>query len=154
MSLAQVEEVAIGRLRASPPAQRIDHRVHGSRQEGNAGDDARFEHLRSISVPNLYNMHAGAGDRTRRTLRLQPHRQRPPGRFRRHRKEPPPINCVDCAPQLQAVTGVPTVVEMALVPVVDQMLAQVPIEIPGFHADNRSQCVSHTLERTVQAHAL
>jgi hypothetical protein len=46
------------------------------------------------------------------------------------------INAVDCVTQWQVVATVQTISEAHLLPVIEQMLAQFPFEILGFHADN------------------
>ena len=62
------------------------------------------------------------------------------------------INAVDCqghegAPawpgQWQVVATVQTISEAHLLPVIEQMLAQFPFKLLGFHADNGSEYVNH-----------
>ena len=53
------------------------------------------------------------------------------------------INAVDCVTQWKVVASVQTISEAHLLPVTEQMLAQLPFEILGFHADNGSEYVNH-----------
>ena len=53
------------------------------------------------------------------------------------------INAVDCVTQWEVVATVQTISEAYLLPVIEQMLAQFPFEILGFHADNGSEYVNH-----------
>ena len=66
------------------------------------------------------------------------------------------INAVDCqghegAPawptQWQVVASVQTISEAHLLSVIEEMLAQFPFEILGFHADNGSEYVNHKVAR-------
>ena len=57
------------------------------------------------------------------------------------------INAVDCVTQWQVVASVRTISEVHLLPVIEQMLAQFPFEILGFHADNGSEYVNHQVAR-------
>lgn len=51
------------------------------------------------------------------------------------------INAVDCVAQWEIGASVHTIAESHLVPVIEQMLEQLPFEILGFHADNGSTYV-------------
>jgi transposase InsO family protein len=53
------------------------------------------------------------------------------------------INAVDCVTQWEVVASVQRLSEAYLLPVIEQMLAQFPFEILGFHADNGSEYVNH-----------
>lgn len=53
------------------------------------------------------------------------------------------INAVDCVTQWQVVASVQTISEAHLLPVIEQMLAQFPFKLLGFHADNGSEYVNH-----------
>ncbi len=57
------------------------------------------------------------------------------------------INAVDCVTQWQVVATVQTISEAHLLPVIEQMLAQFPFEILGFHADNGSEYVNHRVAK-------
>jgi transposase InsO family protein len=50
---------------------------------------------------------------------------------------------VDCVTQWQVTASVQTISEAHLLPVIEQMLAQFPFRILGFHADNGSEYVNH-----------
>ncbi|MDZ7651599.1 MAG: transposase family protein [Burkholderiaceae bacterium] len=133
--------------------------------------DARFERLGAISVAHLYNLRASAGYRAQRVMQ-----SKCPGRPQAVtvgvRKAPAPhgragfiridsvhqgdldgtkglyhINAVDCVTQWQVVASVATIAEVHLLPVIEQMLAQFPFEILGFHADNGSEYVNHRVAK-------
>ena len=53
------------------------------------------------------------------------------------------INAVDCVTQWEVVASVQTISEAHLLPVIEQMLAQFPFKLLGFHADNGSEYVNH-----------
>jgi transposase InsO family protein len=135
--------------------------------------DARFERLGAISVAHLYNLRASAGYRAQRVVltKTRPTRAVTIG----VRKAPAPdgragfiridsvhqgdldgtkglyhINAVDCVTQWQVVASVATIAEVHLLPVIEQMLAQFPFEILGFHADNGSEYVNHTVARLLE----
>lgn len=57
------------------------------------------------------------------------------------------INAVDCVTQWEVVASVHTIAEAHLLPVIEQMLAQFPFEILGFHADNGSEYVNHRVAK-------
>ena len=54
---------------------------------------------------------------------------------------------MDCVTQWEVVATVQTISEAHLLPVIEQMLAQFPFEILGFHADNGSEYVNHQVAR-------
>jgi transposase InsO family protein len=132
--------------------------------------DARFERLGAISVAHLYNLRASAGYRAQRVMltKTRPNQAVTIG----VRKAPAPdgragfiridsvhqgdldgtkglyhINAVDCVTQWQVVASVATIAEVHLLPVIEQMLAQFPFEILGFHADNGSEYVNHRVAK-------
>lgn len=136
------------------------------RRQRDVFGDARFERLASISVGHLYNLRASAGYRAQRVVltKTRPTKAATIG----VRKAPAPegrpgfiridsvhqgdqdgtkglyhINAVDCVTQWQVVATVQTISEAYLLPVIEQMLAQFPFEILGFHADNGSEYVNH-----------
>ena len=135
--------------------------------------DARFERLGSISVAHLYNLRASDRYRAQRVVTTQ---TRPTQAVTiGARKAPAPegrpgfiridsvhqgdcdgtkglyhINAVDCVTQWQVVATVQTISEAHLVPVIEQMLAQFPFEILGFHADNGSEYVNHRVARLLE----
>ncbi|WP_144735887.1 integrase catalytic domain-containing protein, partial [Extensimonas perlucida] len=60
------------------------------------------------------------------------------------------INAVDCVTQWQVVASVQTISEVHLLGVIEQMLAQFPFEILGFHSDNGSEYVNHRVAQMLQ----
>ncbi len=60
------------------------------------------------------------------------------------------INAVDCVTQWQVVASVQSISEAHLLSVIEQMLAQFPFEILGFHADNGSEYVNHKVARMLE----
>lgn len=129
--------------------------------------DARFQRLSTISVSHLYNLRKSARyerERVQRSKTTTSGRSSQIGQ----RRPPEPrgqagfiridsvhqgdfdgtkglyhINAVDCVTQWQVVATVQTISEAHLLPVIEQMLAQFPFEILGFHADNGSEYVNH-----------
>jgi len=143
------------------------------RRQRDVFGDARFERLGSISVAHLYNLRASDRYRAQRvvTTKTRPAQAVTIGT----RKAPAPdgrpgfiridsvhqgdqdgtkglyhINAVDCVTQWQVVASVQTIAETHLLPVLEQMLAQFPFEILGFHADNGSEYVNHTVARLLE----
>lgn len=140
------------------------------RRQRDVFGDTRFERLGSISVAHLYNLRASAGYRQQRVVvtktrgnkaaaigvRRAPAPQARPGFIRIdsvHQgdldgvKGLYHINAVDCVTQWQVVASVRTIAENHLLPVIEQMLAQFPFEIRGFHADNGSEYVNHRVAK-------
>ena len=132
-----------------------------------------FERLADLSVAHLYNLRRSAGYRQQRVVqtKTQPTRRVDIG----VRKAPAPegragfiridsvhqgdfdgvkglyhINAVDCVTQWQVVATVQTISEAHLLPVIEQMLAQFPFQILGFHADNGSEYVNHAVARMLE----
>ena len=129
-----------------------------------------FERLGNISIGHLYNLRNSAPYRSQRVLLTK---TRPTKRVDIGvRKAPAPegragfiridsvhqgdldgtkglyhINAVDCVTQWQVVATVQTISEAHMLPVIEQMLAQFPFEILGFHADNGSEYVNHKVAR-------
>ena len=135
------------------------------RRQRDVFGDTRFERLGSISVGHLYNLRNSAPYRAQRVVltKTRPTKAITIG----IRKAPAPegrpgfvridsvhqgdwdgtkglyhINAVDCVTQWQVVASVQTISEVHLLPVIEQMLAQFPFEILGFHADNGSEYVN------------
>jgi len=140
------------------------------RRQRDVFGDARFERLGSISVGHLYNLRSGAGYRAQRVVltktrgdksaaigvRRAPAPEGRPGFIRIdsvHQgdfdgiKGLYHINAVDCVTQWEVVASVQTIGEAYLLPVIEQMLAQFPFEILGFHADNGSEYVNHRVAK-------
>jgi hypothetical protein len=140
------------------------------RRQRDVFGDTRFERLGSISVGHLYNLRASADYRAQRVLqtKTRPTKSVTIG----VRKAPAPdgrpgfiridsvhqgdldgvkglyhINAVDCVTQWQVVATVQTISEAHLLPVIEQMLAQFPFKLLGFHADNGSEYVNHCVAK-------
>lgn len=140
------------------------------RRQRDVFKDASFERLGSISVAHLYNLRNSAPYRAQRVVlsKTRPTKAVAIG----VRKAPAPegrpgfvridsvhqgdldgtkglyhINAVDCVTQWEVVATVQTISEAHLLPVIEQMLAQFPFEILGFHADNGSEYVNHQVAR-------
>ena len=60
------------------------------------------------------------------------------------------INAVDCVTQWQVVASVQAISEAHLLSVIEEMLAQFPFEILGFHADNGSEYVNHRVAKMLE----
>jgi transposase InsO family protein len=140
------------------------------RRQRDVFKDERFERLGSISVAHLYNLRNSAPYRAQRVVltKTRPTKTAVIG----VRKAPAPegrpgfiridsvhqgdwdgikgvyhINAVDCVTQWEVVATVQTISEAHLLPAIEQMLAQFPFEILGFHADNGSEYVNHQVAR-------
>jgi hypothetical protein len=156
--LAQVDR-AMGML--SGPAT-----VCVLRRQRDVFGEARFERLGSISVGYLYNLRASNAYRALRVhvTKTRDHKATTIGARRPPAPDARPgfiridsvhqgnldgikglyhINAVDCVTQWQVVASVQTLSEAHLLPVIQQMLAQFPFAILGFHADNGSEYVNH-----------
>jgi transposase InsO family protein len=143
------------------------------RRQRDVYGDTRFERLGSISVAHLYNLRASDRYRAQRvvTTKTRPTQAVTIGT----RKAPAPdgrpgfiridsvhqgdqdgtkglyhINAVDCVTQWQVVASVQTIAEAHLLPVIEQMLAQFPFEILGFHADNGSEYINHRVAKLLE----
>ncbi|MHB8257935.1 MAG: hypothetical protein ACYDHY_18405 [Acidiferrobacterales bacterium] len=55
------------------------------------------------------------------------------------------INAVDCVTQLEIVASCERISEAHLLPVIENLLASFPFAILGFHADNGSEYINHTV---------
>jgi len=141
------------------------------RRQRDVFGDARFERLGSISVGHLCNLRNSVPYRAQRVVltktrptqavmtigvRRAPAPEGRPGFIRIdsvHQgdwdgtKGLYHINAVDCVTQWEVVATVQTISEAHLLPVIEQMLAQFPFEILGFHADNGSEYVNHQVAR-------
>jgi transposase InsO family protein len=143
------------------------------RRQRDVFGEAQFERLGSLSVGHLYNLRHSDGYRRQRVLvtKTQPTKASTIG----VRKAPAPegrpgfiridsvhqgdldgvkglyhINAVDCVTQWQVVASVQVICEAHLLSVIEQMLAQFPFEILGFHADNGSEYVNHKVARLLE----
>jgi transposase InsO family protein len=143
------------------------------RRQRDVFGDARFERLGELSVGHLYNLRNSAGYRAQRVVltKTRPSRSVAIG----VRKAPAPegrpgfiridsvhqgdwdgikgvyhINAVDCVTQWEVTATVQTISEAHLLPVIEQMLAQFPFAILGFHADNGSEYVNHRVAKMLE----
>ena len=130
-------------------------------------DDARFERLAGISVSHIYNLRHSAAYRKLRVRmhhtqarqvsigeRRQPDPKGRPGYLRvdtvhQGQRDGEPgvyhLNAVDTVTQWQVVGCTETISERHLIPVLEAMLHQFPFRILGFHCDNGSEFVNHTV---------
>jgi transposase InsO family protein len=131
--------------------------------------DQRYEQLSQISVAHIYNLRKSRGYRQRR-VRYQPTRPAPVSIGERRAPNPQGrpgylrvdtvhqgdwdgvkgvyhINAVDEVTQWEIVGAAPQISEAWLIPVLEAMLAQFPFRIRGFHSDNGSEFINHTLAR-------
>jgi transposase InsO family protein len=134
--------------------------------------DRRFQRLAAISVAHLYNLRRSRMYRQRR-ISYQPTKPTPVsiGERRAPKPEGRPgyvrvdtvhqgdldgvkgvyhINAVDEVTQWQVVGAVPQISEAWLMPVLEAMLEQFPFHIRGFHSDNGSEFINHTVARLLQ----
>ncbi|MFN7571020.1 MAG: integrase [Betaproteobacteria bacterium] len=134
--------------------------------------DARFERLATLSVAHLYNLRASfrytaqrlAHTRTRPTpvaigSRRAPAPEGRPGFIRVdsvHQgdldgvKGVYYVNAVDCVTQGQIVACCERISEAYLLPVLEQLLAQFPFALLGFHADNGSEYINARVARLLE----
>ena len=129
--------------------------------------DARYERLAQLSVAQLYRLRKSRTYRQRRVAyqptrptqvaigeRRKPDPQNRPGYLRVdtvHQgdldgvKGLYHINAVDEVTQWQVVGATAQISEAWLMPVLEAMLAQFPFRIRGFHSDNGSEFINHTV---------
>jgi transposase InsO family protein len=151
---------------SGPAVRRIlwrEYSVYGNRD---------YERLAGISVSHLYNLRRSQRyrklrvkvERTRASQvpigeRRKPDPQGEPGFLRvdtvhqGHRDGKPGLyhlNAVDTVTQWQVVGCVETISERHLLPVLEAMLHQFPFRIRGFHCDNGSEFINHTVARLLE----
>jgi hypothetical protein len=146
---------------SGPATQKILQR------EFNQFGDVRYERLAQLSVAQLYRLRKSRVYRQRRVIyrpthatqvgigeRRAPQPQGRPGYLRvdtvHHGdldgvKGVYHINAVDEVTQWQVVGCVPQISEAHLLPVLEALLAQFPFQIRGFHSDNGSEYINHTV---------
>jgi len=129
--------------------------------------DARYERLADISPAHIYNLRRGRGyrehalvfTRTRPTPTAIGERRKPahggrPGYLRVYTvhqgdrdgvKGVYHINLVDEVTQWQVVGAVERISENHLKPLLERLLKQFPFRILGFHSDNGSEFINHTI---------
>ena len=129
--------------------------------------DARYARLAGISVAHLYNLRRRSGYETKRRHWTK---TRGHGVAIATRRAPSPdnragfiridsvhqgdqdgvkgvyhINAVDCVTQFEIVATCERISEAFLLPVIGAMLESFPFRILGFHADNGSEYINHTV---------
>jgi transposase InsO family protein len=131
--------------------------------------DRRYQRLARISVAQLYRLRRTTAYRQRRVV-YQPTRatQVSIGERRAPQPEGRPgylrvdtvhqgdwdgvkgvyhINAVDEVTQWQVVGAAAQISEAALLPVLEAMLEQFPFQLRGFHSDNGSEFINHTVAK-------
>jgi transposase InsO family protein len=129
--------------------------------------DARYERLARLSVAQLYRLRKS---RTYRQRHIAYQRTRPTQVAIGERRRPDPqgrpgylrvdtvhqgdqdgikglyhVNAVDEVTQWQVVGATAQISEAWLIPVLEGMLQQFPFRIRGFHSDNGSEFINHTV---------
>jgi hypothetical protein len=129
--------------------------------------DGRFERLAKISASHIYNLRKSVAYRKVRVSvqhtrarqvaigeRRRPEPKGRPGYLRvdtvhqgQHDGQPGVyhVNSVDTVTQWQVVGCTETISEQHLIPVLEAMLHQYPFRIVGFHCDNGSEYLNHTV---------
>jgi len=131
--------------------------------------DTRYQRLAGLSVSHLYNLRAQAGYQAKRVHWTKTKAQAIPIAQRR---APAPegragfiridsvhqgdqdgfkgvyhINAVDCLTQFELVASCERISEAYLLPVLESLLHDFPFTILGFHADNGSEYINHTVAK-------
>ena len=131
--------------------------------------DPQYQRLGRLSVAQLYRLRQS---RTYRKVRMAYQPTRPTRVAIGERRRPQPhgrpgylrvdtvhqgdldgtkgvyhINAVDEVTQWQVVGAVSQISEAHLLPILEAMLAQFPVRILGFHSDNGSEFINHTVAK-------
>jgi len=148
---------------SGPATKRILEREHHDYGQ------AVFERLAGISVAQIYRFRQTAEYRKQNSS-YQPTRPSPVSIGERRRPNPNGrpgylrvdtvhqgdqdgrkglyhINAVDEVTQWQVVGAAPQISEAFLIPVLEAMLEQFPFRLHGFHSDNGSEFINHTVAR-------
>jgi hypothetical protein len=129
--------------------------------------DERYQRLATISAPHIYNLRKSRVYRERKIIfqktrpvkvtigeRRRPDPQGRPGYLRidtvhqgdlEGTKGVYHVNAVDEVTQWQVVGATAYISEAWLIPVLEAMLRQFPFRILGFHSDNGSEFINHTV---------
>lgn len=135
-------------------------------------DDARYGRLATISVAHLYNLRRARGYEIRRRHWTKTRGHRVPIAQRR---APSPdnrpgfiridsvhqgdqdgvkglyhINAVDCVTQFEIVATCERLSEAYLLPVIETLLEDFPFQVLGFHSDNGSEYINHTVAQLLE----
>jgi hypothetical protein len=160
--IASLAEVDAAHQDLSGPAVR-----HLCQRAWTVYGDARFERLAKISASHIYNLRKSATYRKIR-VNVQHTRARQVSIGERRRPEPKGrpgylrvdtvhqgqhdgrpgvyhVNSVDTVTQWQVIGCTETISEQHLIPVLEAMLHQYPFRIVGFHCDNGSEYLNHTV---------
>lgn len=151
---------------SGPATQKIFYR------EFHQYGDQRYQRLANISVPHIYNLRKTQSYRKQRVAyqktrpvqvaigeRRRPNPDGKPGYLRIdtvHQgdwegiKGVYHINAVDEVTQWQVVGATAQISEAWLIPVLETMLRQFPFRILGFHSDNGSEFINHTVAQLLQ----
>ena len=157
--LAQVDEAH--EILSGPATQKILYR------EFHDYGSQRYERLAAISVAHIYNLRKS---RVYREKRIHYQKTRPVSVGIGERRRPDPqgrpgylridtvhqgdldgvkgvyhINAVDEVTQWQVVGATAQISEAWLIPVLEAMLRQFPFRIAGFHSDNGSEFINHSV---------
>jgi hypothetical protein len=160
--IASLAELDAAHEDLSGPAVR-----HLCRRAWEVFGDAKFQRLADISSSHIYNLRRSATYRKIRVRivhtqgskvsigeRRQPDPQGRPGYLRvdtvhqgQHDGKAGVyhLNAVDTVTQWQVVGCTETISEQHLIPVLEAMLHQFPFRILGFHCDNGSEFLNHTV---------
>ena len=131
--------------------------------------DTRYQHLADLSVSHLYNLRAQASYQAKRVhwtktkgqtnsiaQRRAPAPEQRPGFIRIdsvHQGDQDGfkgvyhINAVDCVTQFELVASCERISEAYLLPALHSLLHDFPFAILGFHADNGSEYINHTVAK-------
>jgi transposase InsO family protein len=159
--LAEVDEAH--ETLSGPATQKILYREY--HEYGNSG----YRRLCRISVPHIYNLRKSGTYRKRRVVyqatrpvsvsigeRRKPDPQGQPGYLRVdtvHQGDQDGskgvyhLNAVDEVTQWQVLGATEQISETWLMPVLEAMMEQFPFHIRGFHSDNGSEFVNHTVAK-------
>jgi transposase InsO family protein len=134
--------------------------------------ERKFTRLAGISVAHLYNLRNRAAYRKVAAV-FEPTRPSPVSIGERRRPDPRGepgylrvdtvhqgdwngekgvyhINAVDTVTQWQVIGCTAKISELFLIPVLEAMLHQFPFRIQGFHADNGSEFINHTVAKLLE----
>jgi transposase InsO family protein len=131
--------------------------------------DAAYERLAYISVSHIYNLRNSQTylikrhhfEKTKRSVvaiaeRRKPQPNQEPGYIRidtvhqgdlDKRKGVYHINAVDEVTQYEVICSVEAISEQYLIPVLEVLLSTFPFDLKGFHSDNGSEYINHTVAR-------
>lgn len=146
--------------------------IHLLKRAFNAYGDARYERLSGLSSSHLYNLRKSSGYQYLRVSFTKTH---PVRNCIGVRKAPSPqgragfvridsvhqgdedgmkgvyhITCVDSTSQWQIEACVQGISEAYLLPVLEQVIAQFPFVIEGFHSDNGSEYINHKVAKMLE----